>query len=244
MQNPIIRDTLLLSHGNPLRYAIYRETMMSNFGSSLIICLHPGWGGQMPPSHYGEQFLSTMFIPAFAEIGATLVSPDCPSGAWNNPNSRLVIHELLDHLIDRFDIDPTQVALVGYSAGGWGAWYLLQESAERFSSAVMLATLPVIDPVESLEENFPKCEELLTSRLDEWLSRLPDLPIYMIHSQDDELLPYGSSRRAYQALVENNRQVEFVTVRGVGHFDGEGYVIPLQESVPWLIDTWKLSKET
>ena len=185
-----------------------------------------------------------MFIPAFADTGAIIVSPDCPSGAWNNPRSRLAILELLDHFINRFGIDQTQVSLVGYSAGGWGAWYLLLESAERYTSAVMLATLPVIDPVDRFEENFPKCKELLASRVDEWLYRLPDLPIYMIHSRDDELLPYTNARRTHQILVDNNRQVALDTIHDIGHFNSEGYIEPLQASVPWLIDTWRPSELT
>ncbi len=193
--------------------------------------------------HYGEQFLSTIFIPAFAETGATIVSPDCPGGAWNNPQSRLVILELLDHLADRFSIDQTQVSLAGYSAGGWGAWYLLLESAERFKSAIMLAALPVIDPVDRFEENFTKCEEVLATRRDEWLSRLPDLPIYMIHSRDDEVLPYPSARRTHQILVENKRHATLDTLQGVGHFEGERYIGPLQASVPWLIDTWRPTEQ-
>jgi pimeloyl-ACP methyl ester carboxylesterase len=185
-----------------------------------------------------------LFIPAFAETGATIVSPDCPGGAWNNPRSQLAILELLDHLVDQFGIAQTQVSLVGYSAGGWGAWYLLLESAERFKSAIMLATLPVIDPVDRFEENFPKCEELLATRRDEWLSRLPDLPIYMIHSRDDELLPYTNAQRTHQILVENKRHVTLDTIQDIGHFISEGYIEPLQASVPWLIDTWRPSELT
>jgi pimeloyl-ACP methyl ester carboxylesterase len=238
MTDLIERHTLAIGDNYELRYSIFRGEISSAQVSPLLICLHPGWGGEFPPIYYGEQFLSSVFIPAFVDTGATIVSPDCPSGAWNNPGSRQAILKLLDHLIGQFAIDQTKISLVGYSAGGWGVWYLLQENADKFSSAIMLATLPVIDPVDRFEENLPKCRELLASHLDEWLSWVPELPIYIIHSLDDELLPYADANRAHQALVGDKRQVRFETVQGVGHFEGESYIEPLHESVPWLIDTW------
>ena len=238
MTDLIKRHALVLGDRNTLHYSLYRGGIDSAQGAPLLICLHPGWSGELPPKHYGEHFLSSVFIPAFAEAGATIVSPNCPGGAWNNPVSRQAILDLLDQLIDHGGIDQTRVSLVGYSAGGWGAWYLLQEEAHRFSSAILFATLPVIDPVHRFEDNLPKCEELLANRLDAWLSRVPDLPIYLVHSLDDELLPYTHAKRAHQALVEKDRQATLVTGKGVGHFNGEGYIEPLQKAVPWLIDTW------
>lgn len=238
MTDLIKRHTLLYGDSHELHYSLFQGSIDTIQSSPLLICLHPGWSGESPPDYYGELFLSSVFIPAFGETGATIVSPNCPKGAWNNLESRQAILELLDHLVDHFGIDHARVSLVGYSAGGWGVWYLLQEDADRFSSAIIFATLPVIDPVDRLNENLPKCRELLASHLDEWLGRVPELPIYIIHSLDDELLPYADANRAYQALVGDKRQVKFETVKGVGHFEGERYVEALHEAVPWLIDTW------
>jgi pimeloyl-ACP methyl ester carboxylesterase len=244
MTDLIERHTLAIGDDYELRYSVFRGEISSAQVSPLLICLHPGWTDEFPPIHYGAQFLSSIFVPAFADTGATIVSPDCPGGAWNNPESRQAILKLIDHFIDHFAIDQTQISLVGYSAGGWGVWYLLQEDADRFSSAIIFATLPVIDPVNRLNENLPKCRELLASRLYEWLGRVPEFPVYIIHSLDDELLPYADANRAYQALVGHRSQVRFETVRGIGHFEGGSYVEALHEAVPWLIDTWSTHELT
>jgi pimeloyl-ACP methyl ester carboxylesterase len=238
MTNLIKRHTLLFGDSHELHYSLFQGSIDTVQSSPLLICLHPGWSGESPPDYYGEHFLSSVFIPAFGQTGATIVSPNCPKGAWNNVESRQAIFELLDHLLDHFRIDHARVSIVGYSAGGWGVWYLLQGEDNRFSSAILFATLPVIDPVDKFEDNISKCEELLANRVDEWLSRIPDLPIYIIHSRDDELLPYIEAQRAYQALMGDKRQARFVTIQDVGHFDGESYVEPLHASIPWLIDTW------
>jgi pimeloyl-ACP methyl ester carboxylesterase len=240
MTDLIERYTLALGDNDELRYSLFRREINPVQATPLLICLHPGWSGEAPPAYYGEHFLSTIFVPAFMDAGARIVAPDCPGGAWNHPKSRRAILNLLDHLINQFEVDLNRVSLVGYSAGGWGIWYLLQENSEKFASAILLATLPIIDPVERFEENIPKCRELLTSHLGDWLDRVPTLPIHIIHSLDDELLPYEDANRAYQALVGDKKPVTFETVQGAGHFEGESYIKHLQETVPWLINTWGL----
>jgi predicted esterase len=238
MTDLIRRLTLPLGDSSKLHYALFQRSTDTIQSSPLLICLHPGWGGEFPPDDYGEHFLSSVFIPAFGETGATMVSPTCPSGAWNNQESRQAILELLDHSVNHYRVDRARVSLVGYSAGGWGVWYFLRGEDNRFSSVILFATLPVIDPVDRFEDNIPKCEELLANRVDEWLSKIPDLPMYIVHSRDDELLPYVKAQRAYQALKRANRQAKLEIIESVGHFDGESYVEPLHALTPWLIDTW------
>lgn len=239
MENPIRREMLSLCDGAQLHYSFYRETDKGGHHPPLLICLHPGWEGDTPSLHYGEQFLSSIFIPAFAKTGAMLAAPDCPAGAWNNPKSKQGLLELLDHLVDQHEIDATKVSLVGYSAGAWGVWYTLLDSAERFASAIVFASLPVMEPSDRIMNNFPKSEELIKSRLDEWIKKFPLIPIYMIHSDEDELFPHAYASLAHQALEKDKRQVRFDTLHGVGHFDGGGYIEPLRKSVPWLIETWE-----
>jgi hypothetical protein len=61
----------------------------------------------------------------------------------------------------------------------------------------------------------------------------------MIHSDKDELFPHAYASLAHQALEKDKRQVRLDTLHGVGHFDGAGYIEPLRNSVPWLIETWE-----
>jgi hypothetical protein len=56
------------------------------------------------------------------------------------------------------------------------------------------------------------------------------------------VLPYTGARHAYQALVDDNRKIVFDALKGVGHYDGGGYIEALRASVPWLTDTWKASE--
>jgi len=244
MSNSTVRDTLSLKTGYDLQYALFRETAEVTQPTPLLVCLHPGWPGDVPPPYYGEQFLSALFLPAFSAIEATIVAPDCPGGAWNNPGSLLAVLELIDHLQDSFTIEQRQISLVGYSAGGMGAWYFIQEYAKRFTSAIMLATMPIIDAVDKFQENLTKVEELISDRLDELTSRVPDLPIYIIHSQDDEVLPYAKAMLAHQAISKIHTKVELHSTKGMGHYDRDSYVHVLRDTMPWLINTWKLTSNS
>ena len=195
----------------------------------------------MPCSRNGDGFLSSIFIPAFAGTGAILACPDCPGGAWNNESSQQAIRGLIDHLVTTSGADRERVSLAGYSAGGWGVWYLLRHAPLRFASCIILAAPPVIDPVDAFDGNFSKTHELLTGRLEEWIDGIPDIPLYIIHSQDDELLPWESARMVYEALLQARTRAELHPIRGVGHFQGEGYIPALADSSAWLVNTWKPS---
>lgn len=239
MANNILRDTLSLNDGERLNYSFSIGSVEKEHPAPLIVCLHPGWEGQRPQLYYGEQFLSGIFMPCFAKSGAVIAAPDCPSGSWNNPTSIKAIFELIEELAKRIEIDQNQVSVVGYSAGGWGTWYMLLDHADRFASAIVFATLPVMDEANQVMDNFPKSEELVTKRLEEWASIFPRIPMYLIHSDGDELFPIHYAKLAYEALKQQERPVNFYEVGGVGHFDGGGYIDALLNTVPWLIDTWE-----
>lgn len=243
MQTPVERAVLQVSDRLQLRYSLIRSSTAPAGPAPLLICLHPGWSGETPPAYYGGEFLSFVFLPAFGTTGAILACPDCPSGAWNNETSRQAVLALIDHLVTTAAADPRRISLAGYSAGGWGAWYLLRHAPRRFASAVVLAAPPVIDPVEALMDNLPKTREALSGRLDEWVSGIPDIPITIIHSQDDELLRWEESRDASEALLQAGRRVELRLIQGVGHFEGPGYVPALSASSDWLVQTWRLSDQ-
>jgi pimeloyl-ACP methyl ester carboxylesterase len=241
MATPVERAVLPVSDRVQLRYSVFRGLAAHADPAPLLICLHPGWGGETPPADCGSGFLTAIFVPAFRQTGAILVCPDCPSGAWNNETSRQAVLGLIDHLVTASGADPHRVSLAGYSAGGWGVWYLLRHDPRRFASAIVFAAPPVIDPVDHFENNFSKTRGLLGGRLDEWVNGVPDIPITIIHSQDDELLPWEESRAAADALLQAGRRVELRLIQGVGHFEGGGYVPALSAVSDWLVSTWSSS---
>jgi pimeloyl-ACP methyl ester carboxylesterase len=237
----IERAVLPVSDRAEFRYTFAHSSAPHAGAAPLLICLHPGWNGEAPPAYYGSEFLTSVFLPAFGRTGAILACPDCPSGAWNNETSRGAVHGLIDHFVTTSEADPERVSLAGYSAGGWGVWYLLRHAPRRFASAVVIAAPPVIDPVDAFADNFSKTRQALAGRLEEWVNGIPDIPITIIHSQDDEILRWEESQAASRALLQAGRRVDLHLIQGVGHFEGQGYVPALSASSDWLVQTWRPS---
>ena len=186
MNAPVERARLPLADGNELRYALTYPADDVQGSKPLLICLHPGWQGKNPPEGYGGGFLASIFLPAFAKTGAYIVAPDCPAGAWNHPTSRDALQALVVNLIERYPIDQARISFVGYSAGAWGIWYLLQEPEPVCTSAILFASLPIIEAAEGVEANYHQSLELVEHRVDEWRETLADRPLYLIHSRADD----------------------------------------------------------
>ncbi len=128
--------------GNTLKW------MEKNFGDpptgkhSLWITLHGGgqasteendlnWKG-----YYGRY----EFPP-----GSINVAPRAPVDAWNMwfvPQVDALLDRLIADMVMQRDVDPNQVYLIGYSAGGDGVYQLAPRLADRFAAATMCAGHP------------------------------------------------------------------------------------------------------
>ena len=45
--------------------------------------------------------------------------------------------------------------------------------------------------------------------------------------------------RTVQFNLQQDNDVELVIVEDVSHFDSDGFVQPLSEAVPWIMNAWK-----
>lgn len=234
MSDQIQRHSLTLRDGTRVRYSMVIAGKQHGESNPILLCMHPGWNGEIPTPYYGEAFLTGLFLPAFNSTGAILVAPDCPAPAWNHPQTLNAILQLIRNLYEDPQNASRKVVLVGYSAGGWGAWYLLRQSSLEVSAVVLLATLPIIDAVAHYWENFDQLDDVLSNRREEWLRGLPDIPFFLLHSRADELFPIDSAEETYRVLVDGGKQAMFRSVDGAGHFEASGYVRGLQEAARWL----------
>lgn len=104
------------------RYALYiPDCYASGRSHPLVLVLH--WGGPMYPFK-GMATLEKVVLPAFRELDALMVAPDCTAGHWANPQSEAAVLELLDHLLDHDRVDRDRILLTGISRGGTVIWLL------------------------------------------------------------------------------------------------------------------------
>jgi pimeloyl-ACP methyl ester carboxylesterase len=145
---------------------------------------------------------------------------------------------LIEHIRSAWRIAGRKVTIAGYSAGGFGAWYLLLRQPEHFCAAILLETLPVMETARQREENWALVDQLLTEDLGDWAKKLPDIPLYIIHSRQDELFPIDTAETTIRSLVAAGKAVAYHPVDGIGHFDTGGYVAPLRSAIPWIKKIW------
>jgi predicted peptidase len=179
----------------------------------LVLALH--YSGHGTP-FYGRYMLVDLVEPALRELGAVVVAPDCPDRDWARPHSVEVIHRLMDAIETQYAIDGRKTLAVGYSMGGAGVWHLARHTPERFAAAVVMAGRPP----DGLGE--------------EWLR----IPVYVIHSRADDVVPIGPTERIVSVLRERGSEVEFVTMDDVTHFETTRFVGVLEQAVPWVKRVW------
>ena len=179
----------------------------------LILALHPG-GSRM--AYYGSAFARQVVQPALGDFGAIVVAPDCPARGWDDPAADKAVMALLNSLFEEFVIDRSRVLVTGFSMGGRGTWFMASQHAELFTAAIPMAAFTGQTPVE----------------------RLAAMPTYIIHSRDDEVVPFPPAERTAKELERLGRTVQFEALDGVGHFEMGGYIESLKRAGRWVAERW------
>ena len=179
----------------------------------LVLALH--FGGPVMP-FYGKLILTGLVKPALGEL-AVIVAPDCTARDWTQPQSEADVLALLDSIQDIYSVDPQRTLVTGYSMGGQGAWYLAGRHQERFAAALIMAGLP---PSGVLDV--------------EW-----KIPLYVIHSRQDEVMPLQPTKEAVKELKAKGVSVELVVLEGITHYETSRFVEPLRAARPWIEGVWQ-----
>lgn len=180
----------------------------------LVVALHPGGGGT---PFYGDGFMRSIFLPGLRELAPIMIAPDAPGGSWTDSRAEQAVMALMTAVLDEFAIDRRRIVVVGFSLGGRGAWYLSARHPDRFTAAIVMA-----------------------GRSEEPLADLAKIPTYVIHSRDDQVVPFNQAEARARALEKMGRPVRFDPLAGVGHHEMGGYLVALQRGGRWLSERWTL----
>jgi predicted peptidase len=182
-------------------------------------------------------FLEILVEPALRELGAIIVAPLCPARTWVDPVSERAVLALLDHVRSAYRVDADRTAVTGFSLGGMGTWYYASRHGELFSAAIPMASVPVI--AQTTDSGAEYVERYVETGSVEWPDELLEMPLYVMHSVDDELIPIEPVQRAAAELRERGAAVEFLAIdAGIGHHETPRYVRYLARAVPWLQQIW------
>ena len=71
------------------------------------------------------------------------------------------------------------------------------------------------------------------------LDQLGRQPTYIIHSREDEVVPFEPAEEISRDLKKLGRPVEFAALDEFTHFDMASYVDALREAGRWVAGRWK-----
>lgn len=213
----IHEEVLSLKSGNTMRYTLSIPDSYSQQPVPFVLALH--YGGTVTP-YYGRGILAYLVEPALRELAPIIAAPDCPARGWDNPTSEAAVMELVNHIKENYHIDDKRIVVTGFSMGGIGTWYLAGRYSEVFSAAIPIAGTTDADTI----------------------ARIGDIPLYVIHSRADRVLPIAPTEKIVADLKSKGKPVEFVVLKGVDHYDTSGFSGALKGAVPWLKKIWNKNK--
>ncbi len=65
------------------------------------------------------------------------------------------------------------------------------------------------------------------------------IPLDVIHSRQDRIIPLGPTQQYVDGLKSKGSDVTLVVINGVTHYETPRLAKPLREAVPWIKNVWK-----
>ncbi len=138
----------------------------------LYVHLHGSWDVAAEAiSYMGFTFVADPSTTTAYEDGYWL-SPWGRGNKWYQGISKTDVWEAIDHFEAKVNIDPTRRYLSGHSMGGFGTWYLAQESSENWA-AIGLHSAAL----------FYEDAELVTQ---EYAEKMKDVPTYLVWGNNED----------------------------------------------------------
>jgi predicted peptidase len=179
----------------------------------VILCLH--FGGQAS-DFYGRIFLELIPGPGLEDVPAFLVAPTTRTRDWTTPAGEAVAWAAVEAVERALPVDTDKRVVMGYSMGGRGTWHFASAFRDRVVAAIPIAGRP--------------------GQAD--LKALSDLPLYVIHSAADRVVPIGEASAAVQQLRDLHAPVQFAVLPEGDHFDYRLVVAELETAASWLEQIW------
>lgn len=197
-----------------LKYSCYLpEGYKKKDSIPLIIALHWGWRQKKLPDYFSYPFLQDFILPIFKSQDAIIVAPDCSGNSWLEEKSVNNIIELRNYCINKYNIDTHKVLITGFSAGAIGTWYIAAFYSEYFNCAM---------PIAGYAQK-------------EWVENINEIPLVIINSIDDKVIPFEQVINGVNLLEENGNSYYFKKLKGIDHYGTNLYIIQAKKCLGHII---------
>ena len=177
--------------------------------NKLIIAMH--WLATGDTSY--KEFNDCLALPGLGFLNTIIVSPESERHLWWTENNVDKVLSIVKNAKKYWNVDAEKIAIVGYSDGGSGCWYFADKYPEFFSAAIPIASsYPIIKKV--------------------------DIPLYVIHSEKDDLFPVSDTRKWVEKTKKAGSNVALVINTEYGHKQACSYIEDLKDAGKWLEKIW------
>lgn len=147
---------------------------------------------------------------------AIVVFPQArPDTRWLGDEARFAL-DALDHAMAEFRSDPDRTYLTGLSMGGYGVWHLALANPGRFAAIVPVCG-GIVKPDTAQSVRRSPLTEGVPDPYAFVAERLKQVPTWIFHGADDDIIPASESRRMHEELQRRGAPVRFTEYPGVGH---------------------------
>lgn len=213
--SPGIHDfSLEMLDGDSYEFRVIAPVRAAGEKRPMVLSLHGASGGN--PEAY--KATACLVEPGLASLNAFILSPYGAEGLWYQPYFDQEVATLMYLAKKYWPIELGKIAVTGYSNGGNGSWYFAETQASTFSASIpMASSYDITNPNGS--------------------GRKVNIPMYVIHGQNDELFPVAQTQTWVQLSQAAGSNITFVVAPGLGHYVPCNYTAYLQQASNWLKNT-------
>jgi hypothetical protein len=163
--------------------------------TGLVVGLHGGGRGGKDGTLVtgsGEDAMP-FYIDVSGERGVIVVCPTALEAPWESKKNEVLLDALIEEMKILYNVDESRIWLTGHSMGGFGSWYWGPQRREVWAA-------------------FAPCAGGGSGSTG-------DLPVYIYHGTDDNIVGVQSDRTAAKSLLDDKKKPDFVytEVDKIGH---------------------------
>ena len=200
------RPAIIIPHGGPMSRTYGNFDWFSEFFASRgYLVLEPNFRGS---SGYGFKFETA----AIQRWGGAMQTDLADAAIWLNKN---------------YQVDKNNICIVGASYGGYAALMAAATQQSIFKCAVSFAGVSDLEYLLRKSRNFTNhkvVEKQIGDDADVLEKNSPinfaksiNIPVMLIHGDLDTVVPVEHSQKMYQALTQQNKEVEYIELDNGNH---------------------------